>query len=88
MANEGERGVPSPTKAEGRARKKNGTAFYMDGGVITWLNENGNGSDERRDGRASGFAVVRRDEGTNAMPVVCHQQGQGQTHDKRGLNKK
>ena len=43
------RGAPSPTKADGRgrARKKNGTAFYMDGSVITWLNENGNGSDER-----------------------------------------
>ena len=37
----------------------------MDGRVITWLNENGNGSDERlcsdETERASG--------GTNAMPV-------------------
>ena len=54
------RGAPSPTKADarGRARKKNGAAFYMDGRVITRLNENGNGSDERlcsdETGRARG----------------------------------
>ena len=56
MANEGEREAFHLRQRQtgGRARKKNGTAFYMDGsGVITWLNENGNGSDERRDGRAA-----------------------------------
>ena len=60
-ANEGEREAfhLRQRQTDGRARKKNGiTAFYMDGSVLTWLNENGNGSDERlcsdETGRARG----------------------------------